>query len=1025
MAIEDKKVRDLPPLVISANDDLLIISDTSEPTDENKTKVTTKANFLSEVYTVIAGVATLLTNYFTKSESDARYLQSYTETDPVFVASPSHGITAPDIANWNSKSPSNHNHTLNSLSEKSYNSLTDKPTIPTNLSDFNKDITFDERYYTEVEVSNLLNSYIPTTQKGAVSGVATLDDFGKVPTSQLPQIAITNTFVVASEPEMLFLTAQTGDVAIRSDENKTYILQGADPTLLGDWAVLATPTDTVTSVFGRNGVVTAQNGDYTTSQITESGNLYFTTARVLATALAGFTVAGTRTAIVAGDTILQSFGKVQKYFNDLSALAFSGSASDLTGTKTSAFISDFAGAVDSVAIAGLSGLSVDTNTLFVNSVNHRVGIGTTNPTYKLQVQTPDTSTAGVVVNTGVYQSALTSHKLILGANSGTLVGGSISASAGNIYIAPGSGDTIFNNAGGVEIARLVSSTGNLGIGTTNPSYRLHLYGNVGGRYTIGGFQNINSTGSAEFSFINDGGQVGSIGSYGTATAAGIGFPNQLILRSDTSSGLVIMSSNANGYTRFFTGGTSNSNERIRITSTGNVGIGTTNPLTKLHVYGDFAMTTINGTGTPAITGTQKLVLGGNTSNGVGNQIGWYPNSSFTGDIAQISADATAYGVSSAGALIFRTNSGSETSPSEKMRISSNGNVGIGTAAPGSILDISTSTPILTLRSSSTTVPHGIEFKNVGSLDAFIKQTPSTGELQLNVGRNSSWGGFQTFFTDTVERMRITSTGNVGIGTTTPGSKLSVNGNSYFAGNIYATGTLSISTSTLYTLTNGNVGIGTTSPTAVLHLKAGGTTAGTAPLKLTTQASGLTSVEQGAFELIGNSLQFTQLLKRRGINMTSSVILADTTVGNTTVESGALITAEHGANYLEVGKMEEIKIIGTIQQTVTGGGVLSIRTKYAGTTILTTTTVSGTIAEGTPFEITVYTTCRSIGATGTMQINSVFKIDGVTNVQDAKALVTIDTTVAQNTTVTAQWSVANASNTMTVNQGYVHCIETNK
>jgi hypothetical protein len=160
-------------------------------------------------------------------------------------------------------------------------------------------------------------------------------------------------------------------------------------------------------------------------------------------------------------------------------------------------------------------------------------------------------------------------------------------------------------------------------------------------------------------------------------------------------------------------------------------------------------------------------------------------------------------------------------------------------------------------------------------------------------------------------------------------------------------------------------------------------------------------------------------------MTQDVITADTTVGNTTTESAALITAEHGANYLEVGKMEEIRIIGTIQQKNAGGGTLSIRTKYAGTTILTTTTNTGNIASGTPFEIVVYTTCRSIGATGTMQINATFRIDGVTNVPDAKALVTIDTTIAQDTTVTAQWSVANASNTITVNQGYVHCIETNK
>lgn len=225
---------------------------------------------------------------------------------------------------------------------------------------------------------------------------------------------------------------------------------------------------------------------------------------------------------------------------------------------------------------------------------------------------------------------------------------------------------------------------------------------------------------------------------------------------------------------------------------------------------------------------------------------------------------------------------------------------------------------------------------------------------------------------------------------------------------------------------GRIGVGTDTPTANLHIKAGGTAASSAPFKLTTQANGLTVVEQGAMELVGNSLQFTQLAKRRGVAMTQSPLTADVTVGNSTTESAALITAEHGAGYLEVGKCEEIILRGTIQQTAAGGGVVQIRVKYAGATIQTTTTAAGNIAAGTPFEIRVTTTIRTIGATGSMQINSVLWIDGVTNVPDSATLVNnIDTTTAQNTTITAQWTVQNASNTMTVNQGRVLCIEPNR
>ena len=213
--------------------------------------------------------------------------------------------------------------------------------------------------------------------------------------------------------------------------------------------------------------------------------------------------------------------------------------------------------------------------------------------------------------------------------------------------------------------------------------------------------------------------------------------------------------------------------------------------------------------------------------------------------------------------------------------------------------------------------------------------------------------------------------------------------------------------------------------AVLILNAGGTAAGTAPLKLTTQGSPLTSEEQGTFELVGNSLQFTQLVKRRGVAMTQSTRTSDTTVANTTTESAAIVTAEHGAGYLEVGKCEEIVLRGTLQQTAAGSGQLQVRVKYAGATIQTITTTVGAIAAGTPFEIRITATCRSTGASGSMQFNSVLWIDGVSNIPDSTALATIDTTTAQNTTSTLQWTVANASNTITVNQGRVLCIEPNR
>ncbi len=54
----------------------------------------------------------------------------------------------------------------------------------------------------------------------------------------LPPLAITDTYVVNSQALMLALPAQTGDVAVRTDINQSFILQGADPTILANWVML-------------------------------------------------------------------------------------------------------------------------------------------------------------------------------------------------------------------------------------------------------------------------------------------------------------------------------------------------------------------------------------------------------------------------------------------------------------------------------------------------------------------------------------------------------------------------------------------------------------------------------------------------------------------------------------------------------------------------------------------------------------------------------------------------------------------
>ena len=130
---------------------------------------------------------------------------------------------------------------------------------------------------TQVGLGNVTNdAQVPLSQKGAVNGVAQLDADGKVPSAQLPAIAMTDVNVVASQADQLSLTAQEGDVCVRSDEDKTYIHNGGTAGTMADWTLMRTPSAAnVSSVFGRTGSVAAQNNDYTASQVANvpAGNI--------------------------------------------------------------------------------------------------------------------------------------------------------------------------------------------------------------------------------------------------------------------------------------------------------------------------------------------------------------------------------------------------------------------------------------------------------------------------------------------------------------------------------------------------------------------------------------------------------------------------------------------------------------------------------------------------------------------------------------------------------------------------------
>ncbi|MFT3868483.1 MAG: hypothetical protein QM715_08295 [Nibricoccus sp.] len=183
-------------------------------------------------------------------------------------------------------------------------------------------------------------------------------------------------------------------------------------------------------------------------------------------------------------------------------------------------------------------------------------------------------------------------------------------------------------------------------------------------------------------------------------------------------------------------------------ASGNIGIGIVSPGLRTHILGD--------TGFPASSGSNQvgiLRLQGAGSNGV---IDFSVNG---GD----------------GGSLQVTNQTDLTQIYPLLLNPNGGKIGIGTTTPASLLEVKGIAPILTLNGTDNSQFKGINFATNGSIQANLLANIQSGELKLQSG-TSGFGGFITFNLDGSEKVRIqANTGNVGIGTTSPSEKLSVNG----------------------------------------------------------------------------------------------------------------------------------------------------------------------------------------------------------------------------------------------------------
>lgn len=398
--------------------------------------------------------------------------------------------------------------------------------------------------------------------------------------------------------------------------------------------------------------------------------------------------------------------------------------------------------------------------------NGNLGIGSTAPIGKLGVSMGSATGSGVVSawdNTYALFGGVTANAAAVGIGFNTSAGGLL------VSLAPNSSWQTMNYhaanhvwfASGGEAMR-VNTNSNVGIGTTAPASRLH----VGSGYITAGSSSSTSGSKILAGEYSNAEHITTFGSEYSSGGPVLGYG---VWPSTSASGAFVSSAGINisrgaytisGYTHYwYGGGTQNvaagaavtMSERMRLDSVGNLGVGRVSPDARLSVD----------------SGSLDVVA---TFNSTGNTYIQLQRSGAGHVYLQATAGAAYLWNQQSTPFLFGT------SNTEQMRLTSSGQLFVGTNS------ISTKFAVVgydATYNNTATFSSGLASQYLDILCGFALTNGTPGGVASNTTMTlrSSGGsaGELAFATGNTEQMRITSGGNVGIGTTAPGTRVEIKG----------------------------------------------------------------------------------------------------------------------------------------------------------------------------------------------------------------------------------------------------------